>query len=170
MARHGRRLVPAAAAVLISAIVGMLSAASGLAFTPNGAIQPKQYFTATVNGSSGRPHPAVIRMACFGPIRPGQTGHPFSGQTVSVTRVAAATPGAGYTGVRATAIGAFFGAPPPSGAATSSYVNFTHYGQKAIPTSLQLPCAGTGQVTFVPLPLDPSEHDFVVPVSFVGQP
>jgi len=167
----GRRLAAGVAAVVACATVGALSAAPGLAFVPGGAVKPKQYFVATVNGSSGQPDRAVIRMACYGPIQPGQTGHPLSGQTVAVTRVAASTAGAGYTGVRANAIGAFFGPPPPSASpVASSYVNFGHYVTKAIPTSFELPCAGTGQVTFVPLPLDPSERDVVVPVSFVGQP
>src|SRR4029077_18622181 len=50
------------------------------------AIEPKQHFTGTINGSVGRPHPATIRMACFGPISPGETGHPTSGPSVTGLR------------------------------------------------------------------------------------
>jgi hypothetical protein len=42
---------------------------------------------------------------------------------------------------------------------------------KAIPTSLLLPCGGTGTVHFVPLPKSPpTSHDATVRVAFIGQP
>ena len=107
-------------------------------------------------------------MACFGPTLPGQTGHPFAGQTIGVARSHRGTPGAGFTGDHGNSIGAFFGAPPPGAAPT--YVNFTRYGEQPLPTSLELLCWGTGQVIFVPLPVLPPEVDVVVPVRFVGQP
>jgi hypothetical protein len=39
-----------------------------------------------------------------------------------------------------------------------------------LPTSLLLPCSGSGTVTFVALPKSPSERSFNVPVTFDGQP
>jgi hypothetical protein len=160
-------------AVSLAALVigaGTMTAASAAANAPVG---PHQYFSATVNGSSGDAGRVAIWMACYGPIQPGQTGHPVRGQTVGVKLVpvpSSDTSPLGYTGNRATSIGAFFGAPPPATPSGGSYVRFTSYGTKAIPTSLVLPCSGTGQVTSVPLPLDPSAHSIAVPVSFVGQP
>lgn len=137
-------------------------------------VGPHQAFTASVNGSTGEQGRAAIAMACFGPIQPGETGHPMPGQTVGVKLVPAPSSSStalGYTGDRGTSIGAFFGAPPPNGDwQGASYVRFTSYHTMAIPTSLVLPCSGTGQVTFVALPLDPSERSIAVPVSFVGQP
>jgi hypothetical protein len=155
------------AALIIAA--GTMTA-SGAANAPVG---PHQYFSATVNGSNGDAGRVAIWMACYGPIQPGQTGHPVRGQTVGVRLVpvpSTDTSPLGYTGNRATSIGAFFGAPQPATPSGTSYVQFTSYGTKAIPTSLLLPCSGTGQVTFVPLPLDHSAHSIAVPVSFVGQP
>ena len=99
-----------------------------------------------------------------------QTGHPFGGQTIAVRKVTRKRAGAGYTGTRATSIGGFFGLPPPAEPPASTFVSFIRYGQQEIPTSLVLPCAGPGQVTFIALPLDPSERDVAVPVVFVGQP
>ena len=167
------RLGLAAAIAAPLAVAGTTIAGSAA----GGPVGPHQYFTASVNGSNGAAHPVVIRMACFGAIRPGQTGHPFAGQTVGVSRLPVPSPAAattiGYTGDRATSIGAFFGPPPPAGAPvppSAGYVDFTAYGTQAIPTSLLLPCGGSGQVTFVPLPLDPSERSVAVPVEFVGQP
>lgn len=146
----------------------------GPAVSASGApVAPKQFFTAAVNGSTGERHRVVVNVACFGAIHPGQTGHPMAGQSVAVHRVFTGTAGTtalGYTGNRATSIGVFFGAPPPGAAPAPTYINLLRYGTKGIPTSLLLPCAGTGQATFVPLPLDPSEHSIAVPVSFVGQP
>lgn len=114
----------------------------------------------------------TILTTCVGPIHPGETGHPLGGQTVGVRLVpvpGSRTSSLGYTGNRGTSIGAFFGAPPPSPSG-SSYVSFTVYGTKPIPTSLVLPCAGRGQVTFVPLPLQPPARTIAVPVAFAGQP
>jgi hypothetical protein len=75
---------------------------------------------------------------------------------------------AGYTGNSATSIGVFFGAPPP--AAGPGQVSFTRYGvPKAIPTSLELPCGGSGQVTFVPFPQSPpTSRAATVPVVFAN--
>jgi hypothetical protein len=157
-------------AALVAGAAASFACGTVAAFANSAALGPKQYFTGTINGSTGRPNPVEIRMACFGPVRPGETGHPMSGQTVAVHRVPKTVGGSGYTGTRGTAIGAFFGAPPPSGSGGSSYVRFTSYGQKLIPTSLYLPCNGSGTVSFVSLPLDPSARDFTVPVRFIGQP
>lgn len=157
------------AALLPLAVSWVCIGAAGVSAGDGSRVAPRQHFTAEVNGASGESHPAVIRMACFGPIRPGETGHPMGGQTVAVERVPPSTPGSGYTGDRANSIGAFFGAPPP-GAANSSYVRFAEYGTKAIPTSLELPCSGSGKVSFVPLPSQPPARDVEVPVDFVGQP
>jgi hypothetical protein len=114
-------------------------------------------------------------MACFGPIKPGQMGHPFSGQTVEVFRPEVIVGRFGYTGSSATSIVAFFGPPPPTPVTTpptTSTVTFRYYGvTKQIPTSLLLPCAGTGNVYFVPLPMSPpTSKPAVVPVAYVGQP
>lgn len=169
MPRPRWRRLSAAASLAIAGVAWLAPGASA-----SGApIGPQQFFSATVNGSTGETHRAVVAMACYGAIHPGETGHPITGQHVAVTRVltgSAGTAALGYTGNRATSIGVFFGAPPPRAASTASHVTFSRYGTKGIPTSLVLPCSGTGQATFVPLPLDPSEHSIAVPVSFVGQP
>jgi hypothetical protein len=139
-----------------------------------GRIKPHQVYSATVNGRSNADGPVVIEMACFGAIRPGQTGHPMRGQTLAVEgpNVVVGTPG--NTGANGTEIGAFFGAPPPAiepgTGATGGPVYFRRYGRQLIPVAEVLPCGGSGQVTFVPLPLQPGAGDVVVPVTYVGQP
>lgn len=164
MARRLTLAVAAAAAVgaPASALTGPHALAAGA------LIKPHQYFIGLVNGSNGRPNPVVIRMACFGAITPGETGHPMAGQTLAVHHVKR-SPNAGLTGADTTSIGVFFGTLPPSSSGASSTVDFTRYGQQPLPTSLTLPCAGTENVNFVPIPVEPS-RDYSVPVTFVGQP
>ena len=49
---------------------------------------PHQFFTGVINGRDGNTSiPIVIGMACFGPLHPGQTGHPLGGQTLAVHRL-----------------------------------------------------------------------------------
>jgi len=141
----------------------MLPGVSGAATHPN--VRPHQYFAGSVNGSLGTPTPAVIKVVCPGPE--AQRGHPVSGQTVEVGLAVAATRNVGYTGNDATSIGAFFGAPPPTTTGPGQ-VNFREYGvRKAIPTSLSLPCQGTGVVTFVPFPESPpTSRSASVPVQY----
>ena len=160
--------VVAAAAVVIPTTT---AAAKG-----QGKVGPDQVFGATVNGQSGVVTPAVIRMACFGPVGPGRTGHPLPGQSVEVFRPEAIVAATGFTGPAARYIQAFFGAPPPSpvspGTSPGNDV-LTRYGvAQAIPTGLVLPCGGTGTVYFVPLPRTPigPGRIAVVHVAYVGQP
>jgi hypothetical protein len=136
-------------------------------------IVPREYFSATVNGSTGSSGPVTIEMACAGPVHRGETGHPLAGQSVGVKLVpvpSSSSTELGYTGTNGSAIGAFFGAPPPSATADPSYVAFAVYRMKPIPTTLELPCGGTGHVIFVPLPALPPARSISIPVAFVGQP
>jgi hypothetical protein len=162
-----RLVVSLSLAVLVVVCVAVPAAAS---LRPR--VGPNQHFVGLVNNSTGTPNPAVIQMACFGPIVPGETGHPFAGQTLVVQRVSPATARAGFTGANATQISVFFNAPPPSPTSGSGAVTFTRYGVTlAIPTSVTLPCAGSGDVFFVPLPPSPpTSISFTVPVNFLGQP
>jgi hypothetical protein len=137
-----------------------------------GTVGPKQYFTGVINGKDGNTTtPIVIEMACFGPIRPGQTGHPLAGQTLAVHQEFPPTTQAGSLGQTGndSEIGVFFNVPPPAGAASTPV--FTRYDQpQPLPTSLTLPCAGTGTVYFTPIPVVPPSQSATVPVQYVGQP
>jgi len=169
-----RKLVILGASLVVASSSAVASFA-GAAVPPQGRIGPNQYFAASVNGQLGNGSPATIQMACVGPLRPGQTGHPLAGQTVEVFRPEVIVAHDGFTGPSATSISVFFNAPPPSPAvaAAAGNVTFTRYLQpKKIPTSLVLPCAGSGNVYFVPFPSSPigPATDAVVPVHYVGQP
>jgi hypothetical protein len=147
---------------------GTIAAATGTSLVSAGAspgplVGPNQLFAGFVNGNHFSP---TVRMACFGPIRPGETGHPLAGQTFSV-QLEVDVPG-GFTGSSANRIVAFF-APVPS--AVVSGVVLRRYGVAApIPTSLTLPCSGRGDAEFAPQPATGHARPDVVPVTFVGQP
>src|SRR5262249_54022980 len=128
-------------------------------------IGPNQYFYGLVNDHAGQ---ATIQMGCFGPIRPGQTGHPLAGQTVKVLPAPAPTTSdLGFTGSAAHAIPV----PFPTPTVANTRVVLRDYAVSApIPTSLILPCAGNGTVAFVPDPTSPTAHTATVTVTFVGQP
>jgi len=149
---------------------------AGAAIPPQGKVGPHQYFEGLVNGQPGSGSPVPIKVACFGPVMPGEKGHPLAGQTVEVTRPLVIVLGhSGYTGKNATSIVAFFGPPPPTPSPVpprASTVTFTRYDvKKPIPTSVLLPCSGTGLVYFIPFPQSPpSSRDATVSVSYVGQP
>ena len=138
-----------------------------------GPVGPKQYFTGVINGKDGNTTiPITITMACVGPIKPGETGHPLPGQTLAVHQLFPPAAGSlGYTG-NDSEIGVFFNAPPPVAAGpTATTPVFTRYDRpQPLSTSLTLPCAGTGTVYFTPIPVIPPSRSATVPVRFVGQP
>jgi hypothetical protein len=137
-----------------------------------GPVGPKQYFTGVINGKPGNTTtPITIKMACIGPIVPGETGHPLGGQTLAVHQLFPPASGSlGYTG-NDSEIGVFFTAPPPGAQSGAATPVFTRYDRpKPLPTSLTLPCAGTGTVYFTPIAVIPPSRSATVPVRYVGQP
>jgi len=155
----------------------VVTAALGPGAGAAGTVGPQQYFTGVINGTDGNTaNPITIRMACFGPLHPGQTGHPMGGQTLAVHQLfppSQATGSLGYTGDDAV-IDVFFHAPPPAAArvrASAQTPVFTRYDKpRRLPTSITLPCAGTGTVWFSPIPVVPPSQSATVPVQYVGQP
>ena len=164
-------------AIGLSALVIAATAAMTIPAGATSRVGPMQFFTGVINGRDGNTAtPITIRMACFGPVRPGQTGHPEGGQTLAVHQLfpPRATVGSlGYTG-NDSEIGVFFNAPPPATtrdrAATTTPAFLAYDRPRPLPTSLVLPCGGTGTVWFTPIPVIPPSRSANVPVRFVGQP
>jgi hypothetical protein len=160
----------------LSGILGLAVLAFALAGMPAqaGTVGPQQYFTGVINGKDGNTTiPITIEMACAGPYHPGQTGHPVAGQTLAVHQLFPPSAPAGSLGKTGSdsEIGVFFSAPPPAIAAAAGTPVFTLYDQsQPLPTSLTLPCAGTGTVWFTPIPVVPPSQSATVPVQYVGQP
>lgn len=128
-------------------------------------IRPNQTFIGEVNSQSAN---AVIRMDCFGPTSQGQLGHPLDGQFVEALPVINPTSkDLGYTGSAARQVNVTFG----GSADAAALVVLTSWAVPGkIPTTLQLPCSGTGTVTFAPALTSPTARSTTVDVTFVGQP
>ena len=162
----------AASVLVLSA--GLLAAAGPAAAATRSPVRPNQQFLGLVNGSTGVTAPVTVLVACPGPWRPGQTGHPLAGQTLEVVRPEVVVGNFGNTGPLGTSIRVLFGPPPPAGArsATSGtgIVVFWSYNKvKPIPTTLNLPCSGTSTAVFLPLPLSPpAARPAIVPITFVS--
>lgn len=160
-----RKLVPWFIALVAATVTAVTAAPASAAIIDPAPIGLNQYFSGLVNGHTGH---ATISMACFGPIRPGQTGHPLAGQTVEVLPAPVpATRDLGFTGSAADSVIVHF----PTPAVANVPVVLRAYGVTApIPVTLTLPCGGDGQVVFVPHPTSPTARPATVMVSFVGQP
>jgi hypothetical protein len=150
--------------VAATGVAGLVLLAGPIAAQPS-PIGPDQSFKGLVNSSADT---TIIRMACIGPPRPGQTGRPWGGQTVAVEQSSDGT--GGFTGA-ATKIEAAVIYPTKTGQKRTLLAVFTEYDSPApISTDLKLPCEGQGRVVFRPLDGGPTAQSDAVRVSFVGQP
>jgi hypothetical protein len=125
-----------------------------------GKIGPQQHFVGLVNGKS---RDAVIYVVCAGPAGGNRTGPPTGDQTVDVHQVAS---GGGNTGAFGNRL---WSQLDP----VNVIASFGSYDAPvALPNTLQLPCEGTGVVTFTScfdtLPCAADAVDFLVTVTFVN--
>ena len=141
------RIAIASAVMLVAG--GALAAP---AMADSGPIGPKQYFNGEVFGLSSSTAPNVIEVACAGPAA---TGHPVAGQYVAAHQIfPPATTTAGYTGNDGTEIDVnLVYSQGTITVVTPVFATLRYYDQKVeIPTSLTVPCNGTGAMDFTPSP------------------
>jgi hypothetical protein len=144
-----RRVIPKVVVVAVAA--AWLSAGVASAAEP---IHRDQRFGGLVNG---RASDAPVYVFCPGPITPTRTGPPARNRGLEVVRH-----GPGFTGRAGDRVVATFREDP------STPVTFTSYRTpQAIPSSLRLPCFGSGLVTFGPEPGGPTARPATVTVRFV---
>jgi hypothetical protein len=150
--------------LVASVMVGGLLAIGGVAgATPATAtIGPHQHFLGLVNGKSNK---ATVIVACPGPISIGDTGHPVGG-TIAVESPSTVADNSGNTGSRGHEVVASFVTPTAAIPITTTGVTFTRYGSQPIPTSLSLPCSGSGDVVFTPEPPSTSARNTTVSVTY----
>jgi len=142
--------------LLASTMVG------GIAGATSTTIAPHQHFIGLVNRKSTN---AVIEMVCPGPLSNASMGHPLGGQTVAVEPPSTVAGTSGYTGTRGRSIVASFVSVVPITTATST-VTFTRYGSLPVPTTLLLPCSGSGTVVFAPVPTSKTAENATVNVTY----
>lgn len=145
--------------LVIAATAAALFGGAASATAQGLPIGPNQFFIGQVNGTHTN---AVIYVICPGPAFPGQTGHPESGQDVSVAQSAATT--GGFTGSLANSIVVTI----PSSTTAAGITLKAYDTPGAIPTTLVLPCAGTANVTYTPEPTSPTARSDVVTVTFIN--
>jgi hypothetical protein len=118
-----------------------------------------QDFSGYVNGHP--PGAVVIRVAC---AVGATTGHPLGDQPVEVKPVAASSAAdVGFTGSKGDKITASLS---PATAATIIASFTSYYVKKDIPTSINVPCSGTGTMLFVPSPTSKTAKTAKLTVTF----
>lgn len=160
----GRLRSPIAIAASLVA-VGTLAISAAASPASATTVGPHQYFVGQVYGLSSSTSNDVITVACVGPET---LGHPFANQYVAVQEIfppiTSAT--AGYTGSSATEINADLTWGTTGGPVTIAA--FTQYSVKEeIPTSVLVPCGGSGTMSFNPEP-DVAGTSSLVGVTFVS--
>ena len=128
---------------------------------PTFPILPNQFFNGVVNGKISD---ATVYTVCPGPAT-GRTGHPASGQTLSVARVSAPTDtNVGFTGSAGNSIAAM----PWSSLANPPVVFTEYFRASALPTTWTVPCDGDGRIAFTPLPGSSTARTDYVSVHYVN--
>ncbi len=148
MFRRAASRVAIASAVML--VAGGALAAPAMADA--GRVGAKQYYHGEVFGLASSTAPDVIRVACAGPAT---TGHPVAGQFVAAHQFFPPTTTTyGYTGNFGTEIDvSLTWSVGTITVATPTFATLTYYDTRAeIPTSLTVPCSGTGVVAFTPRP------------------
>lgn len=139
---------------IVVALAGVLWLTAGTAWAQQ-PIGPNEPFGGVVNGNTEH---AQVFVVCPGPISQGRTGPPAGNQSLMVVFGKLG----GFTG-SATRIVAAFQEDP------SVPVTFTEYGvPQPVPSTLQLPCGGSGAVSFRPISSSTTGVVDVVPVDYVN--
>ncbi len=126
-------------------------------------IGPNQYYVGLINGvSSG----AVVKTDCASPTTPSQTGHPLGSQTAMVTLYDSVTTTWGFTGSIAHSVRVTIGGSASAGTPAVIGTTTNYYVTLPFPSTLTVPCSGTGTATFTALPTDTNAKDATVPVTF----
>jgi hypothetical protein len=160
------RFRPYATALVALGLIAATSFGAGVgAAAARQRIGSDQHFIGLVNGSDSKP---MVRVVCPGPIYAGRTGPVAGGQTMSVARVAT---GGGYTGPFSVVYAWFV--PPSGNTERPTQLTLTRYRTpQDIPTSIRVPCGGTGKVEFSSCPyLAPCAYGWVpdyIKVRFVN--
>jgi hypothetical protein len=134
------------------ASVPALIAGGALAAPAHAAsVGPHQYFYGQVFGAaSATATQDVIVVACAGPVA---TGHPVPGQSVAVQLAVPSATSLGFTGNFGTQINADLIWARGSVTVVTHVATFISYGVKMpIPTSITVPCGGSGVMSFAPSP------------------
>ncbi len=137
-----KRIVQISLVCLASAVMAAMPLASEAG--AGAPIKAGQHFVGLVNATHKEP---VVKTVCPGPVGSSRMGPVAGKQTMSVVRV---RKGHGYTGLFSSVYAWF---QPTTGGAKPTQLHFKHYSTpRTIPTSIRVPCGGTGTVVFSSCP------------------
>jgi hypothetical protein len=148
MSRRTASRIALASAVML-AVGGALATP---AMADGGQVGHEQYFYGEFFGLTGVTTPDVIQMSC---TNASLTGHPLADQYVAAHEVLPPiAPTYGYTGNSGTEIDVTLTYTLGGVIATTgTFATLTYYDTEAeIPTSLTLPCSGSGDLVYTPSP------------------
>jgi hypothetical protein len=152
-----RVLLATAILAVVAGAGAVVPLASAGQAQPQANVGPGQYFFGTVNGNHTQ---AVVYVFCPGPIGGDRTGPPVGDQPLGVLRVGKGSD-RGYTDGTARAIVVTFTDD------SSERVRLVEYGiTKPVPTSLALPCEGTGVIRFRSVPVSQTSVPDEVTVTY----
>lgn len=89
-------------------------------------------------------------------------------RAIEVVTGASSSADSGYTGSAADLIDAYLGAPASSATPAAVFISF--FVAEPVPTSILVPCSGTGTVSFVPVPTSATARTATVTITFDSQP
>ena len=144
----------------VLALVGVAAPANAAVIDPL-PISPNQFFAGFVNDVRVN---ATIVADCAGVAR---TGHPGGGQTVSAQPEAVAGTDLGFTGsagrsLKVSLVLSSATTPIPIGTLSGYFIKL------AIPTSITIPCGGTGEMVFAPSPTSMTARSATVSVTIIS--
>jgi len=148
-----------AAAALGLTFVGPASARPAQDPVP---IEPNQSFSGYINNHP--PGTAIIKVAC---AIGAKTGSPVGDQPVEVKPVTVTSgTDVGFTGSLGHKITAILGPSSTTGTVIATFTSY--YVPENIPTTIKVPCSGTGTVFFTPSPTSKTAKSAKLPVKFAN--
>ncbi len=156
------KLTSVGGAAALAAVIGCgVAGAAGAATVGPTRVGPHQFFVGEVNGMFNHP---TVKVACPGPA--GTTGRALPGQTIEVSSPPVVFVNSGNTGANGKRIIATIG---PASTAAGGSVTFTHYDKtKEFPTTVPVPCSGTGLISFAPAPTGAGAKPFTLTVTYAN--
>jgi hypothetical protein len=153
-----RAMIPVLAAV---AVIGLAVPAGAAVIDPL-PIGPNEVFAGFVNDHQTN---ATIVADCAGVAR---TGHPAGGQYVEAQPAPASATGTGFTGSLGRSLNVSLVLSPATTTPIPIGTLSGYFIKLPIPTSITIPCGGSGKMVFAPSPTSPTARSATVSITIIS--
>jgi hypothetical protein len=157
-----RNIARVALPVLAVVALAAVAAPAGAAVIDPLPISPDQSFAGFVNDVRTN---TTIVADCAGVAR---TGHPGGGQTVSAQPETPVSTDLGFTGSAGRSLNVSLVLSTSAATPISIGTLSGYFIKLAIPTSITIPCGGTGEMVFAPSPTSPTARSAKVAVTIIS--